>query len=106
MSKPVARRKVTVSNPQGLHARPADLFARLANRFQSTIEVIKDGQRVDGKSILEVLTLAAARGTRLMIVARGNDAQEAVDALGHLVELENPVEALADESENNQTGSA
>jgi len=106
MSNTVVSTEVTVANPQGLHARPADLFARLAKRFDSTIEVIKDGKRVDGKSILDVLTLGADEGTQLTIVASGNDAHEAVKALGRLVELENPVEELAHDTEDNQIGSA
>ncbi len=106
MANTVVSRKVTVGNPQGLHARPADLFARLAKRFDSTIEVIKDGKRVDGKSILDVLTLGAGKGTPLTITASGNDAHEAVEALGRLVEHENPVEDLADETRNKQLGSA
>jgi phosphotransferase system HPr (HPr) family protein len=89
-----------VANPQGLHARPADLFAKLARRFGSTIEVVKDGKRVDGKSILDVLTLAADKGTMLTIVARGDDADEAVEALVRLVELENPAEEFADETKH------
>ena len=55
-------RTVIVTNPQGLHARPADLFVKLASQFESKIEVIKDGERVDGKSILDILTLAAVAG--------------------------------------------
>ena len=76
---------VTVVNPQGLHARPVNLFVQLANQFESTIEVIKDEQRVDGKSILSILTLAAAQGTKLSIEATGQDAEAALEALADLV---------------------
>src|SRR5580765_6480481 len=76
---------VVVTNPQGLHARPAELFVKMASQYQSTIEVIKDGERVDGKSILNVLTLAAVEGTQLEIAATGPDAQAALDALAGLV---------------------
>jgi phosphocarrier protein HPr len=86
ISEVVASRQVTIINPQGLHARPADLFARLANRFAAKIEVIKDGQRANGKSILDILMLAAVHGSRLTIEANGGDAQEAVDALVGLLE--------------------
>ena len=82
----VASRKVTVLNPQGLHARPADLFAKLANKFQSAIDVIKEGQHANGKSILDLLMLAAEQGTILTIVARGEDADEAIEALGQLMD--------------------
>jgi len=77
-------REVVVALEQGLHARPADLFAREARRWQSRIEVVGNAQRVDGKSILDLLTLAAEEGTRLVVEATGPDAREAVDAIGSL----------------------
>jgi phosphotransferase system HPr (HPr) family protein len=86
MVQQVVTREVVVANPQGLHARPADLFARLANCFESTIEVVKDSQRADGKSILDILMLAATEGTALEITARGVDARQAVDVLAIVVE--------------------
>jgi phosphocarrier protein len=77
-------REVVVANSQGLHARPADLLAREARRWQSRIELVAHSQRVDGKSILEVLTLAAEAGTRLVVEATGPDAREALEAIGSL----------------------
>lgn len=85
MSQTVSR-EVIVANEQGLHARPADLVAREARRWQSRIEVVGKAQRVDGKSILDLLTLAAEAGTRLVLEATGPDASEALDALGSLFE--------------------
>jgi phosphocarrier protein HPr len=82
---PVVRKTVVVSNPQGLHARPAELFSRLALQFEADIEVIRDGLRIDAKSILNVLTLGAAQGTTLILEARGADAEKAIDALERLV---------------------
>ena len=79
-------REVVVANPQGLHARPADLLAREARKWRSRIELVADAQRVDGKSILEVLTLAAEAGTRLVVEATGPDAREALEAIGGLFE--------------------
>ena len=79
-------RQVTVTNPQGLHARPAELFVRLAKEFDATIEVINDNQRADAKSILHVLTLGAQKGHQLVLEAVGRDAQKALDALVELVE--------------------
>ncbi len=73
-----------MSNPQGLHARPAELFVKTASQYQAKIEVIKDGQRVDGKSILSILTLAAVQGTELSLEATGPDAQQALTALSEL----------------------
>jgi phosphotransferase system HPr (HPr) family protein len=80
-----ATQNVIVSNPQGLHARPAEMFVRLANQFEAKIEVIKDSEGVDGKSILEILTLFAVQGTQLTIRATGVDAADAVKSLSELV---------------------
>ena len=85
MAETTAFRTVVVSNPQGLHARPADLFVKLASQYESNIEVIKDGEHVDGKSILAILTLAAVQGTQLRIEAAGPDAEAALDSLADLV---------------------
>lgn len=78
--------EVTVTGAQGLHARPAHAFVTLAKQFASDIEVEKDGERVDGKSILSILTLVAVQGTRLTIRAAGSDAPQAVAALAQLFE--------------------
>lgn len=83
---PVAEKNVVISNPQGLHARPAELFARLALQFDSDIEVIRESLRVDAKSILHILTLGAAQGTELTLQAQGDDAEAALEALVRLVE--------------------
>lgn len=77
-------REVVVANSQGLHARPADLVAREARRWQSRIELVGNSQRADGKSILDLLTLAAEAGTRLVVEATGPDAREALEAIGSL----------------------
>jgi phosphocarrier protein HPr len=86
MTQPVLSRSVMITNPQGIHARPADLFVRTANQFSAHIALIKDGERVDGKSILGILTLAAEQGSRLFIEAHGVDAEKAVETLARLVE--------------------
>ncbi len=86
MSTPNATKTVTVVNPQGLHARPANMFVQLANSFESKIEVVKEGERVDGKSILGILTLAAEQGSQLAVEATGNDATSAIEALVELIE--------------------
>jgi phosphocarrier protein len=77
--------EVQVGNRLGLHARAAAKFVHVANGFQSRISVSKDTTRVDGKSILGLLTLAAGRGTRLRLSAEGEDAQAALGALAELV---------------------
>ena len=79
-------REVVVENEQGLHARPADLVAKEAQRWESRIEFVGTAQRVDGKSILDLLTLAAEAGTHLVVEATGPDASEALDAIGSLFE--------------------
>jgi len=81
---------VTVANRQGLHLRPADLFVKTAKQFDAQIEVVKDALRVDGKSILDITTLGAAQGTQLAIIAIGEDAQAALDALVELIEQRLP----------------
>lgn len=80
----VISREVVVGMPQGLHARPADQLAREARKWRSRIELLSAAQRVDGKSILDVLTLAAEAGTRLVVEAKGPDAREAIEAIGSL----------------------
>jgi phosphotransferase system HPr (HPr) family protein len=85
MNESTVSRKVVVTNPQGLHARPADQFVRLASRFSSRVELVKGSERVDGKSILSLLTLAATEGTQLSIEATGSDAEQALEALADLV---------------------
>lgn len=79
-------RQVTVVNPLGLHARAAARFVQAAGRFASRIRVARDGRTMDGKSIMGLLLLAAARGTVLAISADGPDEAEALDALCALVE--------------------
>ena len=86
MSDQTAERRVRLVNSQGLHMRPADMLVRVAIRFSSEVQIGKDDQLVDGKSILSILTLAAEQGTELRIVAMGEDAGKAVDALAELIE--------------------
>lgn len=82
----MSTRQVTVVNPQGFHARPAHLFVKLATSFQSQIEIIKGNEVVNGKSILDLLTLGAGNGTTLTLRASGPDAEAAVEALARLIE--------------------
>lgn len=79
-------RQVTVVNALGLHARAAARFVHLATRFAAQVRVGRDGRVMDGKSIMGILLLAAARGTTLTISAEGPDEQDAVDALAGLVQ--------------------
>jgi phosphocarrier protein len=77
--------ELTISNRLGLHARAAAKFVHLAGTFASKVTVSKDGARVDGKSILGLLTLAAAKGSRLHLTISGDDEREASDRLAELV---------------------
>ncbi len=79
-------REFEIRNELGLHARPAGRFVALAGRFEAAIWVGRDGEWVNGKSVLSILSLAASRGMRIRIRARGPDAEEAVEALGTLLE--------------------
>jgi len=85
MSEQTSQRTIVLTNPQGLHARPAHMFVKLATKFVSNVELIKDSERVDGKSILAILTLAAGEGSILSIEATGQDADQALDALVELI---------------------
>src|SRR3954453_709841 len=80
-----ARRRVEIVNPYGLHMRPAGKFVSLASSFRSEVWVECRGTRVNGKSILDMTTLAAERGTLLDLEARGPDAEAALIALADLV---------------------
>ncbi len=79
-------RTVTVANALGLHARAAARFVHTAGGYASRVRVARDGREMDGKSILGLLLLAAARGSAITIMADGPDEQLALDALARLVE--------------------
>jgi phosphocarrier protein HPr len=74
-----------VSNKLGIHARPAALFVKIANRFRCDIFVEKDGERVNGKSIMGLMMLAAGPGSRLVVHATGPDASKALAELESLI---------------------
>lgn len=76
---------VQIVNRLGLHARAAARLVHVANRFTCHITISKEGSRVDGKSILGLLTLAASKGTRLKLSAVGEDEQEALSELAQLI---------------------
>ena len=81
----MATRQAIVRHAEGLHARPSELVARLALRFESTVELLKGSHRVDAKSILDVLTLGATAGTELVVEATGPDDEAAAEAVADLV---------------------
>ena len=77
---------VTVVNQLGMHARAAAKFVHLATRFEAKVRVARDRREMDGKSIMGILLLAAARGSTITISAEGTDEHDAVSALVALVE--------------------
>lgn len=76
-------RQLTVTNPLGVHARPAALIVQTASRFESSITLTKDGREVNGKSMLGVMTLAAEMGSVVTIRADGPDEDAAIEAIAH-----------------------
>lgn len=75
---------VVVNNEVGLHARPASMFTKTANKFKSDINIIKNGNVFIGKSILQILSMAAGKGDELIIEADGQDEKEAIEAIKEL----------------------
>ena len=81
----VVEKELVLTNKYGLHARPATLLAETANNFESEVTIVKGDQVSNGKSIFELMMLAAESGSQLVIRASGPDAEEAVSALEALV---------------------
>ena len=79
-------RELTVQNKLGIHARPAAMFVKTANQFDCEVFVEKDGETVNGKSIMGLMMLAAGPGSKLTIHANGADAQAAVSELESIIE--------------------
>src|SRR6266704_2293907 len=77
-------KELVVTNKLGIHARPAAMFVKLANRFNCDIFVEKDGERVNGKSIMGLMMLAAGPGSTLTVHAQGHDASQALAELESL----------------------
>ena len=86
MNGPTLRRTVTVTDPQGLHMRPAARFAKLARDFKSAVTVRRDDRSVNGKSQIDMLLLAAEPGAQLVLEVSGEDAATALDELGNILE--------------------
>jgi phosphocarrier protein HPr len=92
---PSAQRRVLIRDAYGLHLRLADQIVHLAKRFRAEVRVAHRGRAADGKSILDMLGLAAAGGTRLDLEARGPDAEGAVAALTDLIATWSPEDLVA-----------
>jgi phosphocarrier protein HPr len=85
MSAKKLTKELTVQNKLGIHARPAAMFVKTASRFASEIMVEKDGETVNGKSIMGLMMLAAGPGSKLTVHANGSDAPAAVTELEELL---------------------
>ena len=79
-------KELTIANKLGIHARPAAVFVKTANRFAAEIFVEKDGEKVNGKSIMGLMMLAAGPGSKLVLYVQGADAQAAITELEALVQ--------------------
>lgn len=85
---PIVKKVLVVKNKQGLHARPAALFVQVANKFYSSITVKRDGEEVNGKSIMGILMLGVEKDTQIIIQAEGQDAYLAIAELEKLINRE------------------
>ena len=83
---PVLTRVVTIANKRGLHARAAAKFATMAERFNASVDVHRDGQTVSARSIMGLMMLGAGQGSAIELRAEGWDAKEALEALTDLIE--------------------
>jgi len=82
---PLIRREINVKNPQGLHARPAALFVQIVSKYDSVVTIQGNGEKVNGKSIMGILTLGAQKGADVVIEVDGEDAQIVADELEALL---------------------
>ena len=82
---PELSRSVSIINKLGMHARAAAKFVNLASGFRCDVQVEKEGRRVDGKSIMGVMMLAAAKGSEITLFIKGEDAEKCIDALENLI---------------------
>lgn len=81
----MAKKEFTIQNKLGIHARPAAQFVKTANRFQAEVFVEKDGEEVDGKSIMGLMMLAAGHGSIITVSSEGPDAEAAMAAIADLI---------------------
>ena len=81
----IAEKVVIIKNKQGLHARPAALFVQRANKFSSEITIVKGRQKINGKSIMGIMMLAAGAGSKVTVIANGDDADLAIIELEKLL---------------------
>lgn len=85
----IIEKVIVIKNKQGLHARPAALFVQVANKFNSEITISKGRHKVNGKSIMGIMMLEAGSGSKVTMVANGEDAEAAVKELEALLVCDN-----------------
>jgi len=78
-------KEITIVNRLGLHARPSAMFVKVCNRFKSEVWVEKDGEQVNGKSIMGLMMLAAGQGSKLLVTCEGPDAERALQEIEALI---------------------
>ena len=88
----IIEKAIIIKNKQGLHARPAALFVQVANKFDCEITVSKGSDKVNGKSIMGIMMLEAGKGSRVTIIANGQDAEQAVRELEGLLLSDTDIE--------------
>jgi phosphocarrier protein len=79
-------KEITIINRLGLHARPAAMFVRIASRYRSEVWVEKEGEKINGKSIMGLMMLAAGQGSKLLISCEGPDADKVLEELEELIQ--------------------
>jgi phosphocarrier protein HPr len=82
----IIKKTLTIKNELGLHARSAAMIVRVLERYRSNVFLERDGNQVDARSLLDILTLACPKDTRIVVRADGDDAREAVDSIEKLVD--------------------
>lgn len=79
------KKDIMIANPQGLHARPAALFVQIASKYDAALTAEKDGETVNGKSIMGILMLGAQKGSKITLCAEGEDAHDLITELEHFL---------------------
>ncbi len=81
-----ASKEITVLNRLGLHARPAAMFVKVCSRHKAEVWVEKDGEQINGKSIMGLMMLAAGQGSKLLVTCEGSDAEKTLEEIESLIE--------------------
>ena len=85
LNAPILCRQLILTNKLGMHARPAAMFVKIVTRYEAEIVVEKDGEEVNGKSIMGLMMLAAGCGSKLKVTAQGTDAEKVLEEIENLI---------------------